>query len=175
MRTRRISMPIFTPEEKQKLMAERLERITTTPMAFQLGIYVGDRIVNKYLPTLSVDMLKTNNIITVSEEDTEKYNIVDRAYFNKALSSDKDKTSNKAEWDALVSFRNILKAKYLPAILVCYIPILNVSERDMVDFKKGIAASLWDCDCCYYNTDVDRIKIYNDEDLIFSIIELQLG
>jgi hypothetical protein len=45
----------------------------------------------------------------------------------------------------------------------------------MKQFKEGIRTSLWDCDMCAYNIDIDNIKIYDDEDIRFTIIEFTLG
>jgi hypothetical protein len=51
--------------------------------------------------------------------------------------------------------------------------VLNIN--DMKQFKEGIRTSLWDCDMCSYNIDIENIKIYDDEDIRFTIIEFTLG
>jgi hypothetical protein len=45
------------------------------PLALQLGLYIGDEIAYRHLPTLSTDMItgSKKKIITVSEEDTIEY------------------------------------------------------------------------------------------------------
>jgi hypothetical protein len=46
---------------------------------YQLGVYVGEVIEFRYLPTLSTDMLKTRNVVEVSPEDAERHRIVSEA------------------------------------------------------------------------------------------------
>ena len=62
--------------------------------------------------------------------------------------------------------------KYLPNPLQCYLSSLNITN--MEEFKDGLMTSLWDSDVCNYNIDPDNIKIYDDDDMYFTIIELQL-
>jgi hypothetical protein len=50
--------------------------------------------------------------------------------------------------------------------------LLNVQNMD--EFKKGLKFALWDCDMCSYNIEPENIKIYDDEQSMFTIIELQL-
>ena len=45
----------------------------------------------------------------------------------------------------------------------------------MDEFKKGLSYSLWDCDICSYNIEPENIKIYDDEEVRFTIVELKLG
>ena len=39
----------------------------------QLGYYIGEFIVNKFLPTLSCDMIQSYNVIKITEEEQKKY------------------------------------------------------------------------------------------------------
>jgi len=66
----------------------------------------------------------------------------------------------------------MLERKYLPNPLECYMSLLNVQHMD--EFKKGLRFALWDCDMCSYNIEPENIKIYDDEQGMFTIIELQL-
>jgi chaperonin cofactor prefoldin len=68
---------IKTPEYKQKRIKENEEHLETLTMDYQLGYYVGEHIVNRYLPTLSTDILQSRNVIEVSEEDTIENNRLD--------------------------------------------------------------------------------------------------
>jgi len=49
---------------------------------YQLGMYVGEYITRKYLPTLSTDALKTYTEIQVSEEDAERFQDVVNEFLN---------------------------------------------------------------------------------------------
>ena len=50
--------------------------------------------------------------------------------------------------------------------------LMNI--RDEKDFKDGLIHSLWNCDMCTYSLKPEDIKIYDDEDLWFTIIEFIL-
>jgi len=54
-----------------------------------------------------------------------------------------------------------------------YLPTLST---DMLQSRTVIEVSEedWDCDMCSYNIEPENIKIYDDEQSMFTIIELQL-
>ena len=84
----------------------------------------------------------------------------------------KSENGNKEKWDELYDHNKMLEVKYLPHTLTCYMDVLNINDMDK--FKEGIRTSLWDCDMCAYNIDIENIKIYDDEDVRFTIIEFTL-
>jgi hypothetical protein len=43
----------LTPEEMEKIKQERISYVKSLTSEFQLGLYVGEHIVNRFLPTLS--------------------------------------------------------------------------------------------------------------------------
>jgi hypothetical protein len=153
----------ITPEWLEEQRIERLEHKKKLTAEYQLGYYVGREIVNRFLPTLSTDMLLSKKVIQVTEEDTK---------INKQLEEDWLAQKGEQEWLAYLEHNKLLEKKYLPNPLVCYFSILNI--EDVVQFKKGLSWALWDCDMCSYNIEPENIKIYDDEDVFQTIIELIL-
>jgi hypothetical protein len=153
----------ITPEwlEEQKREREKIRKSLTT--SYQLGYYVGREIINRFLPTLSTDMLLSRVVIQVTEEDTK---------INKQLEEYWLAQKGEQEWLAYLEHNKLLEKKYLPNPLVCYLSILNI--EDVAQFKKGLNWALWDCDICSYNIEPENIKIYDDEDVFQTIIELSL-
>lgn len=127
---------------------------------YQLGIYVGEYIVSNYLPTISTDMMHTNKVIKVSEEDTKEFDIIHNAWAEKILGANwsSDKKFPK-EWNAYLTFRKKLQKKYMPETLKAYVPKIKINKEKIEDLKHGIAVSLWDCDCCSYHIEHDKILI----------------
>jgi hypothetical protein len=80
---------------------------------------------------------------------------------------------HKENWNLYHQHNKMLEKKYLPNPLKCHIDLLNV--RDEKDFKDGLIHSLWNCDMCSYSLKPEDIKIYDDEDLWFTIIEFVLS
>ncbi len=162
-------------ERRNKRMEEAHERFINKPyvapnqsLEFQLGCYIGDHIVSKYLPTLSIDSM-TNKTVEVSKEDEIEYNKLNNTWFDT-----KDETNEKNEnWIKYLSFRKYLTIKYLPPVLECYVNRLT-SVNDMKKLKEGIRCSLYNCDCCSYKAEIDDIVIDNEEDQFFTKIILQL-
>lgn len=153
----------ITPEWLEKQKIERLSRKKELTAEYQLGYYVGREIVNRFLPTLSTDMLLSKKVIQVTEEDTK---------INKQLEEYWLAQKGEQEWLAYLEHNKLLEKKYLPNPLVCYLSILNI--EDVAQFKKGLNWALWDCDICSYNIEPENIKIYDDEDVFQTIIELIL-
>jgi hypothetical protein len=139
----------------------------------QLGYYVGEYIVDHYLPTLNTDLLKTRNIINVSDEEFKEYEKLEDNWKRKLKIYDGDGDSNK-EFEESKKYRNILANKYLPKILKCNVP--KVAPTDIEQFKKGIVSALWNSDLSWYSckTENIEIKIYNDDYVWCSEIRLKL-
>lgn len=119
----------------------------------QLGEYIGEYIYFKYLPTLSTCMLHTRNVITVSEEDTNTYNVLNDKWY---------KSRSNEDWNNLQEHYKFLKEKYLPKELVCSIPKIDVDNMD--ELLDGMVMSLWDCDTCHYSLNKSDIIIENTYD-----------
>lgn len=158
----------LTPERMEEMRLKRIARTKALTMEYQLGWYVGEMIVTRYLPTLSVDMLQTRNCIKVSnDEELEAKRLNDVWYANYD-----EKVKNDSNWIALRKYHAMLEEKYLPPVLECHIAPLNV--ENMGEFKKGVRDSLWDSDLCHYDiTDNDSIEVVGDEGAYFTIIKLK--
>ena len=151
-----------TPKEKVLKPPPSLET--------QLGFYVGEYIFYKFLPTLDVDGMTTRNVVKVSEIDFIEYQYRDNTWFDKVQSLGRGKKAPK-EWNSYLSFRKYLQGKYLPHVLECHVPRIDV--EDISSFKKGLARSLWDCDCCNYHIEEENITITQEE--YFTVISLKLN
>ena len=111
---------------------------------YQLGMYVGEHITFKYLPTLSTDALKTYTEIQVSEEDAERHRIVDEALWK----TDPRSTNRQEKFEIYKALNNELAKKYLSEKLDCLVP--KVYPTDMDIFKEGLKDQLWDTDLSHY-------------------------
>lgn len=70
----------------------------------------------------------------------------------------------------------MLENKYLEDKIECRFGDLNIEEKDMSEFKKGIGDSLWDCDCSYYSTKMEDIDVRDEDDpLLRTVITLKRG
>jgi len=167
----------FTAEEKEAFKNKRLEAKAKLTLAYQLGFYVGEEIVRKYLPTLSCDSITTNTIIQVKISEADELRRLNNVWFNKYHSikgNDVDRgAASEGEWKELMAYQDMLEAKYLPKTVECHFSLLNISEKDMIDFKKGINHSLWDCDCSRYSSDIENIEVKEDDNAYFTIITLK--
>ncbi len=164
----------LTDKDVAELKRKRLERKSKLTLAYQLGFYVGEQIVNRYLPTLSVDMLKTHVNISVTCGEGDECRRLNDLWYAKAMQDRNDKSAGDSEeWKALRAYHEMLEAKYLKDTIDCHFQVLNIEEKDMDDFKAGIGASLWDCDCSRYSTKKENIGVREDEDGWFTIITLK--
>lgn len=114
---------------------------------YQLGLYVGEYITRRFLPTLSTDMLKTYTEIQVSEEDTERHRLVDEA-LNKTYKHSGGDGNSKQAFEIYKALNNELARKYLSEKLECMIP--KVYPTDIATFKEGLYDQLWDTDLSHY-------------------------
>ncbi len=173
VRVRKVSgfvLPRLTPEEKAKMdvrQEEWMEKNYT--IGYQLGIYIGEYIVARYLPTLSTDGWQSRSVIQVSEEETLELKRLEDIWYVKG---NVDKSGAKLEWNELQIYRAMLEDKYLPHVLKCYVHNLRVDETTLVDVKKGIQSSLWDCDMCAYHCSPNDIQITKEDG--FTTISLLL-
>ena len=163
----------LTPEKKAELKQKRLDKKAKLTLAYQLGYYIGEQIVDKYLLTLSCETIRTNNVIQVSISEADKLRELSDIWFNKCHSikgsDEEQEVSSEVEWKALRAYNKMLEDKYLPYTIKCHFQVLNVLESDMNDFKKGISTSLWDCDCSHYSCELEDISVEDDESCFFTI------
>jgi hypothetical protein len=161
---------VRSPEYKEKVIEENKEYLKNVSMDYQLGFYIGENIVDNYLPTLSTDMIHSRKIIQVSEEDEIENNRLDDEWFN-SCTHERGNSGDKEKWDAYFNHNKMLEKKYLPETLECVFSLLRID--DMKKFKEGLRSSLWNCDMCSYNIDEEKIEIYNDLEIGFTHIKFQ--
>lgn len=156
----------ITPEMEEKWKQERIEEKKSLTLEFQLGYFVGELISINQLPTLSTDHLQSRYVIEVSDEDTKENKRLEDEWFF----SNEDEKDGK--WDLYHQHNKMLEKKYLPNPYSCHFTTLNVENIE--EFKKGLINSLWNCDMCSYSLKPEDIKIYDDDDVRFTIIEFIL-
>jgi hypothetical protein len=162
---------IKSPEYKQKLIEEHQKYLDKVSMDYQLGYYVGEHIVSRYLPTLSTDMVQSRNVIKVSEEHQSEYDEMDKDYVDTLIANDWKKGDDNL-FEMLKKFRKLLDKEYLPNPLDCHLRLIKYNDEK--EFKEGLRSSLWDCDMCSYNIEIENIKIENEMEMGFTIITFQL-
>jgi len=135
----------------------------------QLGYFVGDRIVDRYLPTISSDMMHTRTVIQVTIAEADESKRLSDIWFKSSREGNKGFTK---EWIEMREYEIALQAKYLPKTLECFISKVTPSHMDA--FLKGVSTSLWSCDMCNYNLNPKDI-IIDQEDEYFTKIILTLS
>lgn len=184
----------LSEEEKKELVNKRLEKRESLTLAYQLGYYIGEEIVNRFLPTLSCDSIHTNNNISVTCAEGDECRRLNDVWFNKTQEvrynlnkesrekqdgkksweiDDESRKATEKEWEELRAYHKMLEEKYLPKTLECKFQILNINPNDMDEFKKGISHSLWNCDCSHYSTKEEEIVVEADEEGWFTVITLK--
>jgi hypothetical protein len=161
---------VRSPEYKEKVIEENKEYLKNVSMDYQLGFYIGENIVDNYLPTLSTDMIHSRKVIKVSEKDEIENNRLDDEWFN-SCTHERGNSGDKEKWEAYFNHNKMLENKYLPQTLECVFSLLRID--DMKKFKEGLRSSLWNCDMCSYNIDEEKIEIYNDLEFGFTHIKFQ--
>jgi hypothetical protein len=161
---------VRSPEYKEKMINKNKEYLKNVGMDYQLGFYIGENIVDNYLPTLSTDMIHSRKVIKVSEKDEIENNRLDDEWFN-SCTHEIGNSGDKEKWEAYFNHNKVLERKYLPQTLECVFSLIRID--DMNKFKEGIKESLWNCDMCSYNIDEEKIEIYNDLELGFTHIKFQ--
>ena len=161
---------VRSSEYKEKMINKNKEYLKNVGMDYQLGFYIGENIVDNYLPTLSTDMIHSRKVIKVSEKDEIENNRLDDEWFN-SCTHERGNSGNKEKWEAYFNHNKMLERKYLPQTLECVFSLIRID--DMNKFKEGIKESLWNCDMCSYNIDEDKIEITNDLELGFTHIKFQ--
>ena len=145
---------------------KRIERIKNTPveprpaksLEFQLGLKIGEEIVERDLVSLSNEP-NTRNVVVISTEEQAEYERLSEAWY--AANNTLGRDGSKKEWEDYRSYAHFLQKKYLPPILECIVSKIE-SVNNMEDLKQGIRVALWDSDICNYDT--TRIDIIQDSD-----------
>lgn len=167
----------LTPERIEDIRKNRESQIKKLTAEFQFGYFVGEYIVNKYLPSLSIDTPKTNNLISVTPEEQIKFKEIESAWWEATNAKRDPKTggyeNSEKEWNELMAFRREMEVKYLPHELKCFFSPLNITNEK--EFKQGLIFSLWDCDICHYSIEPEEITIEHDSDFFFTHIIFKLG
>ena len=171
MKTSKVKFPKFTKEQKEAYKNRRLKERSSLSLAYQLGIYVGEQIIHKYLPTISVDSAQTKTNISVTCAEGDKYRNLNDTWFKFAMEIGETGGNGEA-WINMQNYYDILLDKYLPDTVECLFHLLNITEEYMLDFKKGIGHCLWDSDCSHYSADPKHIEVKADTDGFFTLITL---
>lgn len=165
----------ITPEELDQSLMDRINRIKSLTLEYQLGTFVGENIINRYLPTLSTHPIHSNNCIQVSDEDFDEHERLEKKWMDRVCWGNfpdmNEENKEHALWDELSKYNKYLDKKYLPEVLLCTFDPIYVENID--GFKQGIADALWNSDICVYSTNLEDIKIYYDEDFYLTYIELK--
>lgn len=166
-------------KRRDDLILRRSEYINKLSVDYQLGQFVGLHIIHKYLPTLPVDIIKSNIVVDMSEADILEYQSLLHDYYatvdenyrvgNRETISPDEKSDR---WEKYISFSKAMSKKYLPNILECRISPLNI--KVLKDFKDGLISELSDCDMCSYNLNHEKIRVYYNSSLLNTIIEFTL-
>lgn len=174
MRSRHIQK---SDDEMKEFYKQRVEERSKLSLAFQLGYYVGEEIVHRYLPTLSCDMMQTNKVISVTAGEGDECRRLNKVWYEKRTSfrgnDDEGAKESEAEWNAVRAYHEMLEDKYLKPIIECRFTLLNVRAEDMEEFKKGLGTSIWDCDCSHYSSKAENIEIEADDEGMFTTITLK--
>ena len=161
----------LTPKQIEKMRKERIKEIEKMTPEYQLGLYVGEELVRRYLPTLDIDMVQTRNLIKVLPEEKEEHERLNGIWYK---SYNTEGVDSSGPWNELRENRKKLEDKYLPQELICRIDPINVTDEK--EFKNGIANSLWHSDLCHYKcSSFDDIEFWLDEDAYFTVIKLEKG
>lgn len=166
----------LSDEEMERLKQRRLNGIKKLSLAFQLGTYVGEEIVNRYLPTLSVDMIQSNRVIKVSQEEEEECQRLDDAWFetmeSRLNSNTEDIAADSPEWKRLREYHKELEKKYLPETVECFLAPINC--EDELELKRGIVHALWHSDMSHYKcSKPEDVDVKLTDDAFFTMITIK--
>ena len=167
----------LTPEKKEEMRKRRESQVKSLTAEYQFGYFVGEYIVSRYLPTISIDSIHTNRVISVTSEEQRKFEEIESAWWEATNAKRDPKTgdteNSEKEWNELMAFRREMEVKYLPHELKCHFSPLNITNEK--EFKEGLRFSLWDCDICHYSIEPEEITIEHDDDFYFTYIIFKLG
>lgn len=128
-------------------------------LSWQIGILIGEKIVEEKLITLSTDMLKSRNVIEVSKELTDKWKEMGDACFKLSCARKEDEYT-KMFYENLAWYKKNIEQVYLPKEIVCYYNFIYTNEED---FIEGVNLALWDCDLSHYKFDKITVGKYSNK------------
>ena len=149
--------------------------------AYSLGVFLAEYLISNRIPSLSC-YPSTRKIIQVTWGEAQKTKALSEAWFSKLQSEQKRLTKGlkgaelyrkeeeakkncKDEWNEDMKYRYMLKEKYLPHTLKCFIPYVDFSDEETNKIiKKGLADILWDWDFCEYSIKNEDIIFENEND-----------
>jgi hypothetical protein len=134
---------------------------------YQLGEYVGEYILDHFLPSISVGHGYTRNIIQCTIGEADKHKRLEKAWHDL---SDSDRMIETKPWHEMLDFGRSLEDKYLPHTLRCFLN--RVTPTDMDKFLDGVISTLWHSDVCCYCLDKESIEFKQDK--YHTIINLKL-
>lgn len=135
----------------------------------QLGWFVGEYIIENYLPTISVDDINTKTVIQCTIGEADKIKHLTDVWFG-LYNVDEKSVKSKESWNNLLSYRTELESKYLPKELKCH--TLKIKPTNVKKFKDGLADALWNCDICHYSLKHKDIEIIQEK--YNTVIKLKL-
>jgi hypothetical protein len=170
---RKLMDEINTPEYKEKVKKRHHEFYENLTMDYLLGVYVGEYIVENYLPTLSIDYVTSRKCIKVSEDETNENKRLSEDWFNSIDHTKSEDKGDPEKWKLYIESRKKIKEKYLPKILNCWLGILKYNDEEK--FKTGLINSLWNSDICHYSLNPKKIQIIHNIDDAETNIILEYG
>lgn len=129
------------------LFIDEDDKFDFTDLNYQLGRYVGEFIVSTHLPTLSVDLLKSRNVIKVTPDEVKKYSQLNDEWLE-SYSTDNNNNDICPNWVAYRKYHHELARKYLKQTLKINVP--KVYPKDIEMFREGLKNVIWDCDLSWY-------------------------
>jgi hypothetical protein len=137
-------------------------------VAYTLGLFLGDYVVTRYLPTLSTDDIKTRNVIEVSRYDQVKSRELKDKWFasTEHMSKKYDKEVERQAWFEYRTYYIKMENKYLPKeldIIFRDIRLSDYTEDEQKEIIDGFITALWDCDCCTYSTKREDLVFISNE------------
>lgn len=162
---------ILKSSNTEDIIKRRREHKEKLTLSFQLGLFVGEEICVK-IPTLSCDMIQSNKVIKVTDEEQSEVNRLEGIWGDNYQINKNTEESNLL-FKQYRKYVRTLEEKYYPKTITLYTRLLNIPETEMDEFKRGISLALRDCDFCSYDTKVENIEVKDGESLIFTEIILK--
>lgn len=135
----------------------------------QLGFYVGEYIISHHLPTLNTDMLQSNHVIKISDDDSNTWEAL-RAKIKPLMFAKGKETEYHEMFYEQLNWYKEMELKYLPLVLKCNVPKFSYTNK--AKFIKGLELALWDSDMSSYGT--KGVEILNGDGWWCTTIKLRM-
>jgi hypothetical protein len=130
-------------------------------LPYTIGCYLAEYLIAHCIPSLS-HLQSTNKVIQVTKDEANKAEELHAAWFAVTFKDFDNHEAAKDEWNADMEYRYMLKAKYLPHTLKCFVPFIDFSNNETnKQIKEGLIDTLWDWDYCEYSLDKNDIFFEN--------------